>query len=174
MENTTAPDIDRILQAIREEARARGARGTVGVYTSEVPAHRAVSVETHGMPALPISHVADFLALPLDVFLGSAYRHGLGREPDAAGAAYYQRALLRGRLSRVEVLGRLVFSAEGRKRGRRVPGLLIALALATLYRVPLAGPVLALIVRALGLPAHWRDRSAIEAAALATGTWLKR
>ena len=28
--------------------------------------------------------------------------------------------------------------------------------------------------RALRLPAHWQDRSAIESAALATGSWMKR
>ena len=174
MESLTQPEIDRILQAIREEARARGAKGKMGVHTTEVPAHRAVAIETHGMPPLPLTHVADFLALPLDVFIGSAYRHGLGREPDAGGAEYYQRALLRGRLTRVEVLGRLVFSPEGRKRERRIPGLAIAFALATFYRIPLAGPIAALVVRALCLPAHWRDRAGIEAAAVSSGSWLKR
>ena len=173
MENQTLPDIDRILRAIREEARTRGARGAVGAFATESLPNRAI-VETYGMPALPLSHVADFLALPLDVFIGAAYRHALGRDPDTGGAAYYQRAMLRGRLTRVEVLGRLVFSPEGRKRGQPLPGLAIAFALATLYRIPLAGPALALLVRALGLPAHWRERSSIEAAALATGSWLKR
>jgi len=28
--------------------------------------------------------------------------------------------------------------------------------------------------RILRLPAHWQDRSALEAAAFATGTWMKR
>jgi hypothetical protein len=67
---TAAPDIDRILEAIRSEASARGARGRMGAYSTDLP-------------------------------------------PTAAGAAHRQRGLLRGRMTRIEVLGRLAFSPEG-------------------------------------------------------------
>lgn len=168
------PDIDRILEAIRTEARARGSRSGIGAYSTEVPGGTLVQVASHGLPQLEPRHAADFLALPLDVFLGSAYRCLLGREADAGGASHYQRALLQGRLTRIEVLGRLAFSPEGRRRGSPLPGLLPAFLLAMVYRLPLAGPLVALAARALKLPAHWQDRSGLEAAALATGTWMKR
>lgn len=169
-------DIDRILEAIRAEAKARGSRGTVGRHSAEGSSSPAtvVAVATHGLAATQPRHVGDFLSLPLDVFIAQAYGHVLGREADAGGAAHYQRALLRGQLTRIEVLGRLQYSAEGRTGGRRLPGLAPAFALATLYRVPVLGPLAALAAHLLRMPSHWRDRSSIEAAALAAGTWMKR
>lgn len=167
-----APDIDAILEAIRAEARARGSHAQAGSYsTAEGP---GVAYARHGLAALEPTHAADFLALPLDVFIATAYRRVLAREPDAAGAAHYQRMLLRGRMTRIELLGRLSFSPEGRRRGKAVPGVLPAFALALLYRVPLAGWLLAIAVRALRLPAHWQDRAGLESAALACGHWMKR
>lgn len=127
-----------------------------------------------GLPRLDVTHVADFLALPLDEFIAEAYRQVLGREPDALGLANYQRYLLRGRFTRIEVLGVLWLSPEGRRRGNRVTGLALAFFIAVFYRLPLAGPVAALVTRALRLPAHWQDRSHLESAALASGAWMKR
>jgi hypothetical protein len=170
----SSPDIDRILEAIREEARARGASGGVGAYSTAGAPAAPVRVESHGLAQPEVAHVADLLALPLDVFIGRAYQRFLGRNPDAGGAAHYQRALLRGRLTRVEVLGRLAYSPEGRRHGSTLPGLLPAFLLATAYRVPVAGPLVALAAWALRLPAHWQDRSRLEATALAHGTWMKR
>jgi Domain of unknown function (DUF4214) len=172
--SASPPDIDRILEAIRAEARARGSRGRAGAYSTELPPGSAHPVVSFGMPQLEAKHVADYLALPLDAFIGSAYRQVLGREPDAAGATHYQRALLRGKLTRIEVLGRLAYSPEGRMRGGALPGLASSFVIAMGYRIPIAGPLAALAARALRLPAHWQDRSAIEAAAFASGAWMKR
>lgn len=170
------PDIDQILEAIRAEARARGAKGRIGTYGAESgpnPAGPAV-VHQHGLQRLTIEHVADLLPLPLDEFIREAYRHLLGREPDGSGLTHYQRCLLRGKLTRIEVLGRLALSPEGRRRATPLRGLLPAFALATGYRIPLAGPLAAFLSRALCLPAAWQDRRRIEAMAHATGAWMKR
>ena len=173
MPSPSSPDIDRILEAIRTEARARGAKGRIGAYSTEISGG-TVHMASYGLPRLDTRHVADFLALPLDEFIGEAYRQLLGREPDTSGGPHYQRALLRGRLTRIEVLGRLWLSPEGRRRKKGIPGLALAFLIASFYRVPLAGPVAALAARALRLPAHWQDRSGIESAALASGAWMKR
>jgi hypothetical protein len=167
------PYIDRILEAIRSEARARGSAAAVGSYSTELGAPRAAAT-SHGLPRLDVRHVGDFLALPLDVFIDYAYRELLGRPADGGGAAHYQRALLASRLTRIEVLGRLRFSAEGRRRAAALPGLVPAFALALLYRLPVAGIVAALAARVLRLPAHMQDRAALEAASVASGSWMKR
>lgn len=168
------PDIDQILEAIRTEARARGSKSGVGSYSTDMPGGGLIEVASYGLAPPEPRHVADFLSLPLDVFLGNAYRRLLGREADMGGASHYQRALLQGRLTRIEVLGRLAYSPEGRRRGTPLPGLLAAFGLAMAYRIPLAGPLAALAARAMRLPAHWQDRSGLEAAALASGSWMKR
>lgn len=167
------PDIDHILDAIRAEARERGAKGRIGAYSTEVSAG-AVNMVNCGLPRLDTRHVSDFLALPLDEFLNEAYWQVLGREPDASGIANYQRYLLRGRFTRIEVLGLIWLSPEGRRRGKRMPGLALAFFFAAFYRLPLAGPVIALAARALRLPAHWQDRSVLESTALASGAWMRR
>ena len=127
-----------------------------------------------GLDAPLVRHAADFLSLPLDSFLDAAYRNVLGRPPDESGHAHYQRALLRGALTRMEMLGRLQLSAEGRARASLFPGVLPAFAFATLYPVPLAGPVAGLAAWLLRLPAHLQDRARLEATALAAGGWMKR
>jgi len=170
----TRADIDRILEAIRTEAKARGSKSRVGGYPTDVSPSGTQSVANHGLYMLEPTHVADFLAMPLDIFLICAYRGAVGRDPDPGGAAHYQRMLLRGRLTRIEVLGRLALSGEGRQRGVAIPGLLPAFLLAMFYRIPVAGPAAAIVSRALRLPAHWQDRWGIEAAALASGSWMKR
>jgi hypothetical protein len=168
---SSPPPIDRILEAIRAEARSRGSRERERGFSS---GGDVVMAGTHGMLPPPVRHVRDLLALPLDVFLATAYRELLGREADAAGAAHYQRQLLRGALTRAEVVGRLALSPEARRRGALLPGALSAFAFATFYRLPLLGPAAALVAWALRLPAHWQDRARIEQAALATGGWMKR
>jgi hypothetical protein len=172
--SAASPDIDRILEAIRAEARARGSKGRVGPYATDDGLAGLVRVASHGLPAPEATHVADFLALPLDVFLAQAYQLVLGRPADPAGTAHYQRALLRGKLTRIEVLGRLRLSPEGRAYGSAVRGVMPAFLLATGYRIPLVGPLAALAARALGLPSHWQDRTRLEATALAAGGWMKR
>lgn len=168
-----SPDIDTILEAIRTEARARGSKGRVGAYSTETSGGTG-GVASFGMPQLETKHVADFFALPLDVFIGEAYRQVLKRPPDATGIENYQRALLRGRLTRIEVLGRLRLSSEGRRHRNSIPGLELAFAIATFYRLPLAGPVAAFISRMLRLPSHLQDRSSLESTALAASAWIKR
>ncbi len=174
MARVTLPDIDRILEAIRTEARARRSTARAGAYSGGALG-ADTRAESHGIQQPEAQHVADYLALPLDTFMVQAYRASLGRDPDPAGAAHYQRMMLRGRISRVELLGRLAFSPESRRRGvPRIPGVGLAFIFALAYRVPLVGALAAWLVRAARLPAHLQDRSAIEAAALASGTWMKR
>lgn len=60
-------------------------------------------------------------------------------------------------MARWEVLGRLRLSPEGRVRRVAVEGLWMGFALATAYRVPIAGPLLALFSRLLRLPAWLQD-----------------
>ncbi len=174
MSTITPQDIDRILDAIRAEAKARGSKSGVGRYATDAPVSSVPVAAVHGLGLVELRHAADFLPLPLDVFLWEAYRHFLGRNPDPAGAAHYQRQLLAGRLTRMEVLGRFALSPEARGRGVTVRGVVLPALAATFYRVPILGPAAALAARILRLPAHWQDRSAIEAAAFATGTWMKR
>lgn len=129
---------------------------------------------SYGLPALDVEHVADYLALPLDVFVHQAYARILGRAPDSEGAVHYQRMLLRSQLTRIDVLARIAYSPEGREKGRPLPGLAIAALFAAVYHIPLLGPALSIVARALRLPSHLQDCRFIETAAVASGGWMKR
>lgn len=98
-------------------------------------------------PAPPVSAVGpvrltDLLGLPDEAFVAAAYRALLGREPDEAGLAHQVAALASGATNRIEVLGRLRYSVEGRRVGRPVPGLRRRYLAQRAYRLPLLGRVL--------------------------------
>jgi O-antigen chain-terminating methyltransferase len=169
---SSGPDLDRILTAIREEATRRGATRRPHVDARALPADSGAFARRPALAGEP-RHVRDYLALSSEALLDAAYRTLLNRPPDAKGAANYRRALRTGRRGKVEVLGRIRFSTEGRRHGVRVAGLMPALALALAYRVPVAGPLLAGLTALLRLPEHLRDRSGAERIAQETASELE-
>jgi|KBSSwiStaDraftv2_1062776.scaffolds.fasta_scaffold273564_2 O-antigen chain-terminating methyltransferase len=78
----------------------------------------------------------DFLVLPDHDFIDAAYRVLLLRRADPGGAQHYLAALHSGAMDRAQVLGRLRYSAEGRRCGVAVKGLFAAFVLAQLLRMP--------------------------------------
>lgn len=166
------PDLDRILAAIREEAQRRGARERPGSDLRALPGGPPSWVRRPALAGEP-RHVCDFLALGSEGLLDAAYRTLLNRPPDPKGAARYRRALRTGRRTKVEVLGRIRYSGEGRRHGVTIPGLLPALVFALAYRVPIAGAVLAGASALLRLPPHLRDRTALERIAQETAAEIE-
>ncbi|WP_158747353.1 bifunctional 2-polyprenyl-6-hydroxyphenol methylase/3-demethylubiquinol 3-O-methyltransferase UbiG [Acidisphaera sp. L21] len=101
-----------------------------------------------GMPAV-LDHstmptpLPSLLALEGMPFMEAAYATTLGRPPDEAGIAYITAELLKGR-SKVELLGELEASAEGKRSGRVIAGLRRRYLVHRVYRVPVVGPVIRL------------------------------
>jgi Domain of unknown function (DUF4214) len=154
--HTPSLDVDSLVAAIKREARARGDAEPFRVRSDDAQGRDT------GLGVLPLPTRAESLRewMPFHgkVFLISAYRTLLLREPDTAGVAHYAQQIAEGRLSRWEVIGRLRLSGEGRARHVRVRGLWLGFAVATAYRVPLAGPLLALLARLLCVPAWLQDQ----------------
>lgn len=67
-------------------------------------------------------HLKDLLAYKDREFVVAAYRVTLGRSPDSTGLGFYLKLLRQGR-SKVEILGRLAYSKEGKKHGVHIAGL---------------------------------------------------
>jgi hypothetical protein len=97
-------------------------------------------------------HLNDFLTLHDQDFVGAAYRGLLERDADPAGCAHYLDSLRAGRLSKVEILGRLRYSPEGRQKKVPVKGLLLAFLAQRAYRVPIVGGIFALVAMPANLP----------------------
>jgi hypothetical protein len=118
--------------------------------------HRGSRSEVVALP-LSFTTLQQFMPFHGAPFVVLAYRTILKREPDDEGLTHFTAALAEGRMRRWEVLGRMRLSAEGRQRRVRLSGLWPAVALSVAYRIPLAGPLLALLARKLRLPAHLQD-----------------
>lgn len=85
-------------------------------------------------------------------FIEVAYRALLHREPDVLGLDDYLNALRGGSASKVEILGSIRFSAEGRRCGIHVDGLLLPYKLHQWRRRRLVGPVLGSLMAVARLP----------------------
>ncbi len=94
--------------------------------------------------AKPGYELGELLGYPDDVFVRNAYRAILRREPDAGGLRVYLGRLRQGSLSKMDILGSLRFSREGRQVGIAIHGLLMPWLLHTAYRIPLLGFLMAL------------------------------
>ena len=94
-------------------------------------------------------------------FVRRAYLEVLGREPDER-ASFYATALREGRLSKLEILGGIRFSDEGKAAGRAVPGLKPRFLLTRTYRLPVVGRVARIGTAVAGLPATLRHLQRLE------------
>ena len=159
--------VDRLMDRVRAEAaRARqGLPPSPGVATS-MKSRTAVS--TFKLPRLPETADAlprqsgyvlnDFLNLHDEDFLRAAYQSLLDRQPDASGRETYLGGLRAGRLSKIDIMGRLRFSREGRGRNIPVRGLLLPWLAHTAYHIPVMGYLLAWLSALARLPrlvGHW-------------------
>jgi len=168
---TPSLDVDSLIAAIKREALARGDMEPFHARTDEVRGR-----ETGGggslKPPTRAESLQEWMPFHGHAFLISAYRTLLLRDPEAAGLTHFTQMIAGGRLSRWEVVGRMRLSAEGRARGVRVKGLWLGFGLATAYRVPVAGPLLAIVARLICVPAYLQDHSREDrllAQLLATG-----
>jgi SAM-dependent methyltransferase len=172
-------DLDVLMRRIRDEvARRKAASGRVAMamdpaLVSVAPITEAPSQDMTKLPRLSESSglierkdrytITEFLAFHDEDFIRNAYRGVLRREPDAGGFAAFLEALRQGRKSKVEVLGRMRFSAEGRTAGVSVRGLTLRFALRSARRVPVFGRMLGIVHYLFRLPDIVRNFEQLEA-----------
>lgn len=132
----------------------------VPIHFDQLPRSRALKVNS--VPTgRDYFRLADLLAFHDASFVENAYRVLLQRSPDAEGFKHYL-GILREGASKVEVLGRLRYSPEGKLRGVHVQGLLVAMAKVMVYRIPVLGYAAEVIVSVLRLPTVVRNMRRFE------------
>jgi SAM-dependent methyltransferase/uncharacterized protein YbgA (DUF1722 family) len=172
-------DVDALMRQIRFEITGRMAqvpvsgREPTGTNRPEAIKGSAFNGQRVSLPRLVESAPAiprrraytlrDFLNYHDEDFVRNAYRGVLGREPDAEGARRFLGRLRTGDFAKVEILGRIRFSPEGRAAGVRVSGVLIPFALRTLRRIPVLGHALGIVQYILRLPNIVRNHERLEA-----------
>ncbi|HLR07283.1 MAG TPA: DUF4214 domain-containing protein, partial [Pyrinomonadaceae bacterium] len=91
-------------------------------------------------------HVRDLLQYHDRDFVWNAYRALLKREPDGEGLGAFLEKLRSGRFNKIDVLARLRFSPEGKRNQVTIDGLRLPATIRRLYRVPVIGYVVELVV----------------------------
>ena len=84
--------------------------------------------------------------------MNNAYLGILRREPDPQGYEFYLHKLRTGEMSKVDILGRLRFSPEGRAKSVRIKGLSHNFLLRNVFKIPIIGYFSRLFVGILNLP----------------------
>ncbi len=171
--------VDQVMRRLREQIQSRSASsgsgangGSSGGRVEERGAHPEAGVEIPALPRPPRltaleskSRFAlrDFLDHHDESFVRNAYLGILGREPDAEGWAHFLTALRDGSLSKIEILGRLRYSKEGRLRSTPVAGLLLPFLANAAYRTPVLGTLFRFPVALLRLPKSAGQSARLEA-----------
>ena len=154
-------DADNPLRRIKEEIRAdaRVARARASSTTRVAPAPRSLGSGTPVRDEFTIDELASFHFIE---FVERAYAAVLRRTPDSAGFGAQIRLLEAGR-SKVEILGNLRYSGEGRAVGVRIPWLWPRYLLAKSTRVPILGYAIEWLMCVGGLPRVLRHQRAADA-----------
>ncbi|MFT3791168.1 MAG: methionine biosynthesis protein MetW [Rudaea sp.] len=163
--------IDALMNEIRAEAERRKKLAAEYSAVSLDPALgepvelAAMPLPRSPKPRLPNAdrfHLNDFLALHDANFVDAAYRGILVRDADPQGRDHFLASLRAGSLGKIEILGRLRYSPEGRRHGVVVRGLLPAFAAQAACRVPVLGGFVAFALALLRLPRFARTLQGFE------------
>lgn len=98
-----------------------------------------------------------------EAFVRNAYKAILRREPDEAGFARYVASLRSGRFQKEELLAKLKYSPEGQQTQVEVDGLTRLSLLNRIYRAPVVGYLLELVVGLFRLPTLIANQRKFEA-----------
>lgn len=152
-EGGRALDVDAVMSRVRREMAKRGA-ATEGWFD---PVDETIT-GAHWRPAasrLPDRDqfaLADFLRFDDEDFVDVAYRTLLRRPANDEGSRSYLDALRHGAVSKIEVLGSIRFSDEGRRQSVHVDGLLLPYKLHRWRRLPVVGWFLGMGMAVARLP----------------------
>jgi hypothetical protein len=149
---------DEDLEPARREIRALAATLNAGLrQPSAAPGAAETTIERSRL-AYAIGELTD---RHHRAFVDHAFEALLKRKPEPAEARF-QLARLAAGTAKVEIVGDLAWSDEGRRTGVRVDGLRLRYLLAKATRIPVLGYLLELALGLAGLPAQARHQRAVE------------
>ena len=188
MINTNNPEInvEELMQRIRAEVAQRKAasskaesqvavekpRFSAGVENTsgeELPAFTLNLPKLSSFAVQPVFqsksdgqyHVNDLLCYHDQAFVTIAYCTVLRRSPDTDGYLHYLN-MLRNGCAKVDILGRLRYSKEGRATGIKISGLALPFLLQQVYRIPVFGRFVQILSAIWHLPHLERNQRTFE------------
>lgn len=106
--------------------------------------------------------IEDFIKYHDIEFIKFAYRGMLNREPDPHGFDNYLSLLRKGQRNKIEILGALRYSKEGKERNIAIKGLYLRYLLNISYRIPILGYFIKLFISILRFPQILRNFQEFE------------
>lgn len=174
-QQSQGPDIDVLMQRIRDVLAERSADGrdvlsrlqlpqlvypSTDVFTVEAVSPLAFQA-LHWIESKGTYELDELLAFHDEHFIHAAYLAVLGRTADQAGFEHHLDLLRRG-TPKVDILGRMRYCEEGRKRGVLVKGLRRAYAFQRVFRLPVVGRTLQVFAALWRLPQFEQNHRAFE------------
>jgi len=156
-----------IKQRIRQEAmRRKGGLSEKkieqGIEISRSP-QSCMPPKTEESGRYECVNLGDLLPYQDEDFIRNAYRAILKREPDTEALNEWLSRLRSGQLNKIEILGGITRSKEGREGNVKVKGLRLRYLANKSYRVPLAGYFIRLLTGIINLPKIIRALNAYQA-----------
>ena len=149
-------------EVARKKMQATGQYVNTTQYTDEGIVFNRLPENKVCIADKPKYTVTEFLEYQDDDFIRSAYRGIFRREPDPSGYDHYGYLLYTGQMSKIEILGRLRYSAEGRSYAVPVRGLLKPFLASTAFRLPVLGAMAAIAIAFFKLPSIVRNQVSFE------------
>ena len=94
-------------------------------------------------------------------FIDACYWQVLRRLPDPQGMEHYL-SLLRGGADKIDIIGRIRYSAEGRRSNVKIPGLFFSFVQRRLCHLPIVGRVLSIFAGIWNLPSSQKNARILE------------
>jgi O-antigen chain-terminating methyltransferase len=170
--NRSDLDVERIMHDIREAVASRGSGPQTNGSSPPVPVSSvnytppngdALHLQPPFQPKLDNHyHVNDLLRFHGADFLRTAYVALLSREPDESGLARHWEGLASGRFNKLDVLGSLRSSPEGRRNNVKVDGLWLPVTVRRVGRLPIIGYIVRLMIAVARLPRMLQSQNQYE------------
>ena len=155
--------VDEIMVRIREEVeKMKKQNGNIElknecnnfsdsliVHTHESNKHSISNPEIDDLEHKTTYNINEFLKYHDHKFVEIAYNHILQRPLDAGGKSIYLESLRQGRMSKIDILGRLCFSPEGRRKKVKIKKLILRFCFHTSFRIPILGNFFRILLRCL-------------------------
>lgn len=171
--DTPGVDIDKIKACIQKEvARYKAADNENSfepgpVFESSPPPFDDTPDQDQPLTIDGCVNKAQLMQFHGQEFINKAYISILKREPDYQGKALYLDKLHNGELTKIEILGRLRYSKEGRIKQVKINNFLLPFLVKTAFKIPVLGRGLRIISAIINLPVILQNIQRIENTAIA-------
>ncbi len=160
--------IDTVMQKLREENKKDHEEAVAPEVMPEfdfsiLPQLEKLKKTETLFPNNNIYHVNDFCSYHDQIFIENIFKGLLKRKPDSEEMNHYLLLARQGQMSKKEIVAKIRFSKEGRKKGIIVKGLKVPYMMMLIGKIPLIGFIFKIIMAIIRLPSLMTQIRQLEA-----------